>query len=419
MSKGRAADHLIALPASRGWSLWRIGQKGTELLEEVEATSASELLKIPAGELTMVFPVRQATALPMKAKTADEGLFGDLTEMHVERCGMRPDENAGNLFDYFLIQREGDEAQLLPVVLAPQLEDAMPRRSPAHFDVSPRIYPMQPNSVTVWRELGRLVFAIKEGDNLAYFQGISSAKFDAAALQEIKLAKMQLGLQGFNLAPEKIVLWDEETWSEGLTSLESISEIPIVSESQPQPVLPEKLSKLLPADVSAARRRKKAKQRNIATITALALLYLGLLGFGGYKLWNNGKETKALKQQLAEIKPQTEALESHIGKWDELEQLVDSDQWPVELLFHVKKALPGGGGIRFKTAEIAGGEIRLDGEAQNLDQVKRFNLQLKRSASLSHYKWDTPSAQQTRDGRWGFIYTGKPNTASAEDAGEG
>ena len=65
----------------------------------------------------MAFPVRDVSAAPFVAATGDKEMFSDLSDLHLERSGLRIDQTAGSLSDCFTLRVEEDEAVLLPVVL--------------------------------------------------------------------------------------------------------------------------------------------------------------------------------------------------------------------------------------------------------------------------------------------------------------
>ena len=97
----------------------------------------------------MMFPVRMITSLPFRAATADDDLFDDLATMHIERVGLRPDENAGQLTDTFVIDQGEEETRLLTVVLCAPAEGELPLRSPKEFDLSARALPLPENGVAI------------------------------------------------------------------------------------------------------------------------------------------------------------------------------------------------------------------------------------------------------------------------------
>ena len=122
-------DIVILMPGESAWEVWSGPPSGPFAPQETTETShAGEIGKLPHGDVVMLFPVRMVTSLPFRAATSDDDLFDDLATMHIERVGLRPDQNAGQLTDTFVIDRADEDARLLTVVL----------RAPAEGDLPPR-----------------------------------------------------------------------------------------------------------------------------------------------------------------------------------------------------------------------------------------------------------------------------------------
>ncbi len=406
MSKQQEMTLLV--PGARGWEIWKQSGAGGYTLQTADGPArASDLAGLPGGRLTMLFPVRGMHALPFKASSADESLFEDLAAMHAERLGVRVDPMAGQLTDTFVVSKEGESATLLCVVLKSPGEGDLPPRSPQEFDVSARCYPVHGEAIAVWKEFDRWVFAFYRNGRLLYSQATSSssAEPDGACLREIQLALGQMAIQGLALRPEALHVWSAEG---GAGSLATGLGVPVKVSPRPEPALAEPRSKLLPADVRAARRLQKARQQKFAAIAAVVLAYLGLAGWLGFGLWRDHQKAQKLLAEAEAIAPAAEiaAFEEHQLLWRELELVVEEERSPVEIMYRIAKAIPPNSGLRLKTAEIVPGQIRLDGEAQQQPPVITFGINLgKSSYGLSEYQWETPPPQNSNKG-WEFKYNG-------------
>ena len=99
--------HLL-IPGSDGWEIWEGSAEGSfQRSLENGPLLASEIESVPSAGLIMGFPVRQALAVPFKVQTDDEAMFEDLATMHLEKSGIRPEEDAGRLTDCFLAGSTG------------------------------------------------------------------------------------------------------------------------------------------------------------------------------------------------------------------------------------------------------------------------------------------------------------------------
>lgn len=402
----KSTENVLLIPGESGWEIWTGPTAAAFSLHEATAHERpGDLTTIPGGDLLLLFPVKAITAVPMRVSSDDDALFPDLAALHSERLGFRPDPMAGQLTDLFVIAREAENTALLTVLLRTPGEGDMPPRGPKSFDISARAYPLTGNSLAVWKELGRWVFSLSHQGNLVYCQATSgtSASPDEALAREIRLALIQLSLQGLEIEPTRTVLW---------TNLETINpdalaaafSAPVEISPRPAPVLPNPISKLLPADVRAARREARRRQNILLGVAAVALVYLSILGWFGYGLWVGISETNKLVQQAAAAAPEGQAYATHIAKWDELAHAIELTHSPVDILSRIAACIPASSGLRLKTAEISATEIKLIGEAPQLQAVNSFSLNLNKNNDLTQFDWQTPEPNQSTRG-WEFVFS--------------
>lgn len=401
----KTTESILALPGEAGWEIWTgTPATGFTLKSASSATFPHDLTDIPGGDLTLLFPVKAITAVPMRVASDDEALFADLAALHAERLGLRPDPMAGQLTDIFIIQKEPENTAILSVLLKSPSDADITPRSPKEFDLSARVYPLAGDSLAVWKELGRWVFALSHKGNLAYCQAtsISSHSPDDALAREVRLALIQLSLQGIEIRPSKIHVWTSEPDVTGTILTSAFGSFAEIA-PRPAPVLPEPHSKLLPADVRAARKAALKKRNITLSIAAVAAVYVALLGWLGYGLWKDTSQTKKLLSQAEAAAPDAAAFELHQKKWDELALAIDSKNSPVDILYRVARSIPPNSGLRLRTAEVSAAEIKLIGEAQQPPPIQQFSLKLSQSNELTDFDWQTPPPQSSTRG-WEFTY---------------
>lgn len=409
-------DIVILVPGEVGWETWTGPPAGPfELVEATESVDAGQFGKLPHGDVVMLFPVRMVTSLPFRAATSDDDLFGDLATMHIERMGLRPDGNAGQLTDTFVIDREQEEARLLTVVLRAPAEGELPPRSPKEFDISGRVLPLPANGVAMWREFGRWVFAVAgEDGNLAYSQATAceGEQPDESIAGDLQLALTQMALQGMGIDPVQVVIWSGDEQMQRPEAIEALFPGRVRVEAKPPISLPTPRSQLLPEDVRAARRERARKHRGIALAAAAALLYVALIVWLGFGLWRDIGKSRKLAVKAEAVRPIAMEFENHQLQWSELDPVVESSEWPVQLLFRCVRQIPAGAQVRLETAELTSDDagrikqVRLKGEAPDPGPIQKFNLALNRSDLLSMFKWDNPPPQQTKKQTWGFTFVG-------------
>jgi len=404
---------LLLVPGESDWQIWTVVPNGEATLHSSHPVARpSEIGKPPQGDLVFFFPVKSLTALPLNVPTGDASLFEDLAATHAERLGFRSDPFAGQLTDIFPLRTHSDESLFLSVVLrAPQSAD-LPPTSPKAFDISPRSLPVKGNTLTLWRELGQWVFAIHHEGKLLYCQAtsVSSPSPDAALIREIRIAIAQLSMQGIPSAPGKAIVWTSDPNTETALLSRSLS-LQTELAPRPAPVLPEPLSKLLPADVRAARSAALKRRNTILAIAAVAVIYLGTVGYLGFGLWKTHNTTAKLRAQVKAVAPEGEAFALHIAKWDELEYGIDLNHNTVDILNRIARSIPANSGLRLTTADISATEISLRGEASQLQPVNQFSLNLSNNNDLAAFEWETPAPRQTSRG-WEFVFTGTTPTAT-------
>jgi hypothetical protein len=409
----KTTENLLLIPGESGWEIWTgQSESGFTLHTATGIARAGDIKNFPAGDVTMLFPVKSLTAVPMKVASDDDALFPDLAALHAERLGLRPDPMAGQLTDVFVIAREPETTALVAMFLRSPADGDLPTRGPKSFDISARIFPVSGDVLAVWREFGRWVFAVFHAGKLVYCQAtaVDAEQPDESLAREMRLSLIQLGMQGLDVECSRVIVWSNDE-STDTSALRASFQLPVEVVKRPAPVLPNPLSKLLPADVRAARREAMRRRNIMLGVAAVALMYLGLLGWFGYGLWKTMAETKKITAMAEEAAPEGEAYALHIAKWDELAHVIDLKNSPVDILKRIADSIPPNTGLRLRMAEISATEIKLQGEAPQLQASNTFSLKLSKHLDLSNFVWETPPANQSTRG-WEFVFTGQVPTES-------
>jgi hypothetical protein len=411
----KSTEPVLIVPGESGWEIWTRQEGGAFTLQAASGQPrAADLVDIPPGDLTMLFSAKSLTAVPMRVASDDDALFPDLAALHAERLGLRPDPMAGQLTDVFVIAREPENTALLSVFLRAPGEGDLPPRGPKSFDLSARAFPVTGETLAVWREFGRWVFAVFHQGKLVYCQAtaVDAARPDDSLAREIRLSLIQLAMQGLDVEPSRVVVWSADGALD-VSALRTAFRGTVEVQPRPAPVLPEPLSQLLPADVRAAR-RAALRRRNITLGgAAAALVYLSLIAWFAFGLWKTSSETKALLKQAEQAAPEGEKYALHIAKWDELSHAIDLRNSPVDILGRIASCIPPNSGLRLKNADISATEIKLQGEAPQLQAVNTFSLNLSKHNDLAGFTWQTPEPNQSTRG-WEFVFSGEVPSAESQ-----
>ena len=412
MSKANLT-HLL-LPGESGWESWAVHPQQGEAkwLATHEVSKPSEIEKLPQGDLVFFFPVKTFTALPQRVPTTDPSLFEDLATTHAERLGFRPDPMSGQLTDVFPLASQDGESVFLSVVLRTPQSPDLPSRSPKAFDLSPRAFAVSGNTLAIWRELGSWVFAIFAEGKLLYCQAtnLSSPAPDGSLIREIRIATAHLSIHGIDAAPTAAIVWSSDPETDTLPLSNGLS-LPTSLIPRPNPGLPQPASKLLPADVRAARRAARKRQNTLLAIAAIAVLYFGTIAYLGFKLWNTRSVTQKLLAQVQAVAPQGNAYAEHIAKWDELEHAIDLNHNTLDILNRIARSIPPNSGLRLRSADITATDIVLLGEAPQPQAINDFSKNLAHNNDLAAFTWDTRPATQSSRG-WEFDFTATTRTTT-------
>lgn len=402
-------DIIILVPGVSGWEVWEgTSASGFGRREVTDTEIAGEIKTLPALDVMFFFPVKDATVMPFKTTTGDENLFADLAQMHSERMGIRTDPGAGQLIDYFVMEKSEESAVLATVVLRAPGEGELPIRSPKEFDYAPRAYAYDGDGIALWKEWGQWVFAFYEQGKMLYAQSTSNDAEhpDDSLLRDVKLALVQLAFQGITFTPRSAKVWHPagELGEAGVFA--KAFDFSVEVAHRPDPMVPVTDCKLLPADVFAQRRQTAKRKQIIMASSAAAAVVVGLIGWSGWTLWQDISATNELKLAAKALQPERDAYNDHKKKWGQLGPLVDQDQWPVETLYRVTRCMPMPKGvIRLTDATINNNEIRIKGVSNQPSPIGQFSFAINKSEELTRFKFSAPPPTNTAKG-WEFVIQG-------------
>lgn len=426
----KKGDLNILLPGADGWEIWT----GSNAAGFSQHAATGHLLALdvtgyPSGPIEMAIPVRQVSAVPFRAQTDDLALLGDLAAMQLEKNGIRPALDGGQLTDHFVFGTAPDETHLTAIVMNPSSEGQLPRKSPQAFDISPRCLPLPTGKVVVWRELGRWIFGIGKPGHALYFQVLSGEQLDGRAGNEVRLALTQLQIQGLlPQVPDEAIIWTHGSASdvrpEEVEAFARGLGLGVQTAPKPAPTWPSPPSRLLPADVRAERLAIKGKRNRNLLIAALLFAYLGLAVYLYLNLQKAKEAAVQAKRDAGGISEESKFLQAHQSKWFELQPVVEDKYHPFEVFLGSYRALPNTNTDRFirwkkvnvtnQFREIDGDlrvvrEVVLEGQADqgNQQMIPNFAGNLRSSKDLEDFQWDIPPETiDRRSGKLTFIFTG-------------
>ena len=414
----------LCLPGPEAWELWKPTPSGWQRVPGSDPAPGPGSFKTAS---IFAFPVSSTFATPIRAATADPELLPALIEIQLEKQGMKPDAPVGCLTDWRIVEREENQTIVCAAVLNPSLSDDLPREAPARFELSPYLYDLPDNSLTFWKELGRLVFAVTRNDNPVYFHALSASSLTPAVVQEIEQLLMPVYTQGLITGLDAVVLWSDPA-TPLLPGVEAAFReafnTRVLSSVQPPPRPGSRISGLEPVSVAQGKIRAARAARVQKIAMACVLVYLLIPGFLAVKYFMQKRNTEVLKSRVASLENNYGSIQGTIDQARLADAATDSKQYPVELLFQCLNTLydTATPGIRITNLDIDKdqgekklSQISIKGEADksNLPAAIQYQTRVKGNPALQAFNWNY-KAQAPKDGKVPFDIVGITKDDTAE-----
>jgi hypothetical protein len=396
MAKARKAMCEMVVPGEIGWERWQApeGQAGKCVESSGDAVAEMVYSKGPWKRL-LVLPVAHVWVMPAWLK-GDAALIQDMALLHLERLGVRVDEPERALSLIEVTVKE--EARLLTMLA---LKDqptplAVASLPPDEVRVSAAHLPLPASSITVWRELGRLVFGITSGDKLVYASPLTAGRFDERAIGELNNACLQLGFQRVLGRVEELVLWLDE--GEGdLQAIERTTGLPVRREARPNWTAPTHYgAALMPLDLHLARQMQdvRSRQRVIAlsaglVISAVAALMMVMITMAL-------REQTQLREQVAELTPRAARVLDQKRSWQEAAPAVDPSQGPMQFLLGLQEPTVAAD-VTLMHLEFTPKKVIVRGHTSDAAKALQYSQAIQEGEMLLAYDWEAPPPELAVD----------------------
>lgn len=375
--------HEVLIPGDSAWELWTGGMgvalSRTKVFEEGLGTFTRD-----ASRHILALPAASLWVLPAWMK-AEQAHLRDMALLHLERIGVRAPAHPESMFVDSLTEEDG--SHLARVVALKDVPTPLGdfRVLPDECRLSASCFPLPGNSLTVWRELGRLVVAITIGPRLAYFSPLSAARLDHTGLAELNNICLQLTFQRVLSSLAGIVLWIEDG---DVESIEKATGVSVVRQDRPVPqVAASSKSGLMPGDVIATRQAGAASARTRLMVLSGAFVVSILVAAFMVVMTMAGRERDALRDEVAEITPRAARVENHKAAWQEVATAVDPNSYPMELLLRCMEP-KSSNEISLTNFECTRDTILLRGRAVEISPALKYSEELKHTDSLA-FAWES------------------------------
>jgi hypothetical protein len=379
LSKGQRAILLPGATGAEPWGVWVMGGKSAPQLIQTCATPLDNRLR---KETTLALPVAQVYCVPLWLNEIDSKQFAGMIPLQLELRGLQP-RNEPAIFDWTIVAQDGARTLVMVGVLPSTLAPEIHAESFEAFDLAARYLPFPSDAVTIWKEQDRLAFAITRGPYLVYFQALTEGEITPRVLQDLSCAKATLDMQDILTRLERLVLWTPVTPTE-LDALQGVLSLPIEQEERPDPISPGQTWKLTPASVGEARRKRESSKWLRRGLLAVLLIYMLGTGWLVTKLIMTSVKVDALHKWQSAHAAAVELVLDGRDTWKELSPVVDTDNYPLELLKHTTQSIPADQ-LHLTLFEAGEDHLLIKGEAKNVAAAFQFFDKLKNDTFFSSY----------------------------------
>lgn len=347
----------------------------------------------------------RVTALPSSSLfawplwIAAEGSEGDLVRLelagrHLLRKGMEDSLRALPILD-----RSERRLVLAVAVEEPFDESTMPPdwRASGRYEIPARLLgECGDRDLLLWREWGKLQLAFFRDGKPVWFCGVREEGLAGLA----RRVSLRLCADGVLDHPPRTI---------GITGLPSgLSRIhgdqlgaafpgarfaiDASGEGGVPPTLPGEPFDLPPSPARETRENLQRWRRRALLASAVALLYLILLLWGGGDLLIRMHAVETIRVETVRLRKPALEAQAESQRWKILRHAVDPATYPLDLLAAVA-APTAGGKVRLTQFSVEPGRLRISGEATDVTGAYAFIEQLKKSPLLQQYDWNAGQPQ--------------------------
>jgi len=380
-TKGQRTVLLPGATEAEPWELWTTGADAQclQALQRPEEKSAGQ------NATVLALPVAQAVALPLWLQETDLRQFRGMIELQIEARGLQP-RGRPAIFDWSIVAQEESRTLVLVAVLAALIPEELETEAYPSFELSARYFALPPDALVLWMEQDRLVVAITRGEQLAYFQALSEPHVTTRSLQDLTCVIAALQMQEVIGTLRVAVAWTDLTPAES-AELQSVLAVSVRQGTHPAPSLPQQPWNLTPARVDEAKRQRSARRWQSRAAVLLVVLAVAAVAALGLHLFLTSRDVGQLKQWKASHATALQTVQDTRAAWHDLEPVVDTNAYPLELLLHASESLPADQ-VHLTLFEQEGNHLLIKAEAKNLSAAFQFFDQLKKNPHLSAYTFD-------------------------------
>lgn len=417
----------LCLPGPEAWELWKASPAGWQRVPGAGPATGPAAFKSAS---LFAYPVSSTFAVPIRAATSDPDLLPDLIGIQLEKQGLKPEVPVGCLMDWHIVDREEHQTLVCAAVLNPAIADDLPREAPGRFELSPYLYDLPDDSLVIWKELGRLVFAVTKHDQPVYFHALSASMLTPAVVQEIEQLLMPVYTQGLVTELDSVMIWSDPAApvlpADPVVDarFRDLFGCRVLRAPQPAPRPGPRVSAIEPVSVAQGKIRAARAARLQKIIAVCVVAYLFLPGFFAVRYVLEQRKINVLKSEVAGLERSYGNVQGTVEQATLADSAINFDQYPVELLYQCLTSLyetetPGVRITGFEIDKDQGekklSQITIKGEAANSNTQAAivYATKVKGNKSLQNFNWNY-KAQAPKDGKVPFDIVGITKDDTAE-----
>ena len=403
---------LAAIPSpDHGWLLVS-GSKELGHSEDLVSLASSR------SDVVVGIPSHLVSLFAVELPPTDESLHENMIFAQVEKRGLAHSAEGSGMIDYRVVQRTAAGDSFLVSVVSPLGEEFIVP-SAGGYQLYAALRSQPSGGASLWREQGRLVLGLYHEGDLIHLQVLNgSSDLDAGAAQEVSLILMSLAgdpVLGSRL-PSRLQVSIKNLPDDDHDGFAAGMSIP-VDVGNPEGFTSAKLSirdRLLPAEVTRARKNSKIKSRTLAGLAVAFIVYVVAVSW----LWVHSKKTAAtiasLEEQVEILAPDVEQVQLASQRWKKLEPAFEKSWFPLVQLNRITSALPGSGVVirEFRTENRV---IRLEGQAKDVQLANRLIEDLQNMSELSQYTWDLSNTKVEKNNTANFRIEATPKNEGPDE----
>lgn len=373
----------ILLPGESLWELWELKSHPIKK----SSVASPELLSKPPASIAL--PVNSIQTFPIWIHTSEVGLVHEMLQLQLEKRGLNKlCDYPSDQIPHWIINREPTKTLVVCSLLTNQLPENLKSSKIPIYESSHHIFTFTPQSITLWRELGKWVFAFVRDSQVVFTQSLQTTTLTTSAVQIIANTWLQLEAENAVGNLLHLMCWSYPQ-EEEVTLLEKHLGLHPQIQVKPNPHFPKNSFSFAPTELLTQQKATQKKGRLILLSILFLIAYGATLGSGGWSLFQRTQAMKQLESEVAALRPSFHQIRKTFFDWNSLQPALNPDRYPLELLMQVSSLLPKEN-ARLTLFNITQNKLLIRGEAKSTEVALKLTTDLKNHPPFKGFQWEAP-----------------------------